>query len=82
MANKSPQIGQSVVTSDGHVIGYVSEVLDACFKIDKPQRPDQWLGTDAISAIDSDVRLTLDRNALQGEPEGIEHFGFHVHRGT
>jgi hypothetical protein len=75
-----PVIGAPVVTSDGHLLGKVSAVTDDCFKVDKPMAADEWLGLDIVSSVDRDVRLSLTRNQLEGRPEGIEHFGFHVHR--
>lgn len=78
-----PPIGATVVTSDGEVIGTVANLVEPCFKIDKPMRPDQWIGQDLIASVEeNEVRLKITRDELQGEPEGIEHFGFHVHRGT
>lgn len=78
-ANRLPEVGATVVTSDGHLVGQVSRVTSDCFKVDKPMDVDEWLGLDVISDIDRDVRLTLSRDELEGRPEGIEHFGFHVH---
>ena len=80
MNTKLPTVGTPVVTSDGHLLGNVAAVAGDCFKVDKPMAPDEWLGLDIISDIDRDVRLTLSRDEVQGKPEGIEHFGFHVHR--
>jgi hypothetical protein len=78
---KIPPIGATVVTSDGEVVGTVAALVEPCFKIDKPMRPDQWIGQDVIASTSGDeVRLSITRDQLQGEPEGIEHFGFHVHR--
>jgi hypothetical protein len=79
MNMKSPAIGTAVVTSDGHLYGRVAAVAGDCFKVDKPMDVDEWLGFDVVSGIDKDVRLSLSREQLEGDPEGIEHLGFHVH---
>lgn len=82
MTERTPEIGKKVVTSDGHVLGVVAETLGPCFKVDKPMRPDQWLAKDTIAEDGDELTLLLSRDDLQGEPEGIEHWGFHVHRET
>jgi hypothetical protein len=79
---KLPDIGAAVVTSDGHLLGRVVAVAGDCFKVDKSMAPDQWLGLDVVSELEGDVKLSLSRAALEGEPQGIEHFSFHVHRET
>lgn len=78
-AKRLPEVGATVVTSDGHLLGKVARVTEDCFKVDKPMDVDEWLGIDLISGIDRDVRLSVSRDELEGEPQGIEHFGFHVH---
>jgi hypothetical protein len=83
MATKTPRIGDSALTADGHLLGKVSEVVGPCFKVEIPMGIDQWLGEDTIAGGDeNDVRLSLTRDDIQGEPEGIAHAGFHVHRET
>jgi len=82
MNAKIPRVGAEVVTSDGHLVGRVVAVVGECFKVDKPMAPDQWLGVDTVSDIRGDVHLKLTRDELQGKPEGIDHFGYHVHRET
>ena len=79
---KRPSLGAAVVTSDGYLFGRVAAVAGDCFKVDKPMAVDEWLGFDVVSGIDKDVRLALSRDELEGQPEGIEHFGFHVHHET
>ena len=76
---KLPRLGATVVTSDGHLLGTVSEVTSDCFKVDKPLAVDEWLGLDIVSDVDRDVRLTQSRDQLEGRPESMAHFGFHVH---
>ena len=79
MDAKIPEVGSPVVTSDGHHVGKVAAVAGDCFKIDKPMDVDDWLALDVISSIERDVRLTLTRTVMDGDPEGIEHMGYHVH---
>jgi len=79
MDEKIPEVGSAVVTSDGHHVGNVAAVAGDCFKIDKPMAVDDWLSLDVISSIDRDVRLNLTRHDMEGDPEGIEHMGYHVH---
>lgn len=80
--NNTPRIGARVLTRDGHVLGEVAEVLGSCFKVDKPMRPDEWLAKDIIATNGADVTLSITRDDMDGEPEGIEHLGYHVHRET
>jgi hypothetical protein len=85
MAQRLPEKGAKVVTSDGHLLGEVSEAVADCFKVDIPMYPDKWFTTDSISGeVDGEVRLNIDLDALgsSSDREGIEHLGFHVHRGT
>jgi hypothetical protein len=79
MNQKLPEMGAAVVTSDGHLLGHVAEVAGDCFKVHKPMDIDDWIALDAISSIDRDVRLSLSLEDLEGDPEGIEHMGYHVH---
>ena len=80
MQNNHPELGAAVVTSDGHLLGRVSHVAGECFKVDKPLGADEWLGFDIVTSHEPDVRLTLTLEQIEGTPQGIEHFGFHVHR--
>lgn len=79
METKLPEIGALVVTSDGHMVGNVSEIDGACFKIDVPMGPDDWLSLDVIASVDREVHLSLSREELHGRPERREHEGLHLH---
>ena len=85
MAQALPQKGAKVITADGHLLGIVTEAVADCFKVDIPMYPDKWFTTESIAEdIDGEIRLSLELDALGSseEREGIEHLGFHVHRGT
>jgi hypothetical protein len=82
MKDRVPEIGTPVVTADGHLLGNVSAVTGDCFKVDKPMAPDEWFALDIAQMSGDDVRLSLTREQIEGKPQGIEHFGFHVHRET
>jgi hypothetical protein len=58
-------VGTRVLTSDGHELGEVKELVGRYFKVAAPMAPDYWLPNDLVaSASQSELRLNITRDEV------------------